>query len=74
MLTGLQVSYREKEYLHHEGNLIPEDFQQQHGLGVVLDMPLVLPEARAAAKPPHAFYLAASAGCLLLSQVVPSLW
>ena len=63
------MSYGEKEYLHHKGKLIPGDFQQQHGLGVVLGMPLVLPQAHAAAKPSRAFYLAASAGCLLLSQV-----
>ena len=55
--------------MHHEGKLIPGDFQQQCGLGVVLGMPLVLPQAHAAAKPPCAFYLAAGAGCLFLSQV-----
>lgn len=67
--AGLKVNCGGKEYLHHEGRLIPGDFQQQHGIGVVLGMPLVLPEARAAAKHLHASYLAASTGCLLSSQV-----
>lgn len=59
------MSYGKKEYLHHERKVIPGDFQQQHGFRVVLGMPLVLPQARAAAKPPCALYLAASTGCLL---------
>lgn len=34
ILLGLdvQVSYGRKGYLHHKGKIIPEDFQQQHGL------------------------------------------
>lgn len=66
----LQVSHGGKEYLHHEGELIPGDFQQQHGLGVVLGLPLVLPQAHAAAKSPSAFYLTASTGCLLSGSQV----
>lgn len=62
------MSYGAENYLHHEGEPIPEDFQQQYGLGVVLGMPLVLPQAHAAAKPPCAFFLAASTACHLSSQ------
>lgn len=47
------MSYGEKEYLHHK--VIPGDFQQQHGLGIVLGVSLVLPQARAAANPPCTF-------------------
>ena len=64
------MNYGGKEHLDHEGKLIPGDFQQQHGLGVTLGMPLVLPQACAAADPPGAFYLAASASCLLSGSQV----
>lgn len=40
--TGLQMKRGGKEYLHHEGKLIPKDLQQQCGLGVVLGTPLFL--------------------------------
>lgn len=39
------MSCGDKEYLHHEGKVIPGDFQQQRGFRAVLAVPLVLPQS-----------------------------